>query len=275
MEKPFFSIIIPTYNRLAFLETAIESVLKQTFKDFELLIIDDGSTDTTHDYIKKLQSKQIKYFFSKHSGVSSARNLGLKNAKGEFISFLDSDDWWDKDKLKITATYIEMFPDIKIFHTDEIWYRHGELLNQKKIHKKPDGTVFNKTLRICCISISTATIKKSVFKKIGAFDEEMPACEDYDFWLRVTSKYQVKLITKPLTLKEGGHPDQLSQKYPAMDQFRIYSIDKILQSGILNTEQKLLAITELKKKCRIYINGARKRNKLKKVNHFTEIMNQY
>lgn len=275
MPIPFFSIIIPTYNRFSLLQIAIDSVLQQTFQDFELIIIDDGSTDKTQDYISSLKCKCIKHLKQEHAGVSKARNLGINNAQGEFIAFLDSDDRFTENKLSLTFDYINRTSHISIFHTEEIWFKNGALLNQKKVHKKPDGMVFEQALLLCCISLSTAVIKRSVFKEIGIFDEKLPVCEDYDFWLRATAKYPVKLINEELTLKAGGHPDQLSKRYEAMDQFRIYSIDKIIQANILTETQKTYAIEELKKKCRIYIIGALKRNKLKEANYCTQIMNKY
>jgi len=275
MPTPFFSVIIPTYNRYEFLKTALDSVLAQTFCDFELIIIDDGSTDKTQDLVKGINDARINYLRQPHQGVSVARNKGITLAQGKVIAFLDSDDRFKKNKLEVTYNYITKFPNIKIFHTEEIWYRHGKLLNQKHIHKKPEGLVFNTALGICCISISTAAVKKELFDKIGLFDKNLPACEDYDFWLRATAKYPVKLIPKSLTLKEGGHPDQLSKKYAAMDKFRIYSLEKLLNAGILNKTQKIAAIQELQHRCTIYIKGATKRHKEKEVKYYQNLIKKY
>ena len=137
MKRPFFSVIIPVYNRASFLRVAAESVLMQTFSDYELLIIDDGSTDNTKETVKRFTGGAVKYIYQKNRGVSSARNKGVKKAKGEFICFLDSDDRWRAEKLEITQGYIKNNPSYKIFHTEEIWYRKGALLSQKIYHKKP------------------------------------------------------------------------------------------------------------------------------------------
>ena len=269
---PVFSVIIPTYNRDQFLKTAINSVLTQSFQDFELIIIDDGSTDKTKALIQNITDPRISYIFQKNKGVSSARNRGILSAKGELLAFLDSDDKFDPEKLAITYHYIKKFPQINIFHSEEIWYKNNVLLAQKTKHKKPEGNVFEKALTLCCISMSTAVIKKSIFNELGLFDQNLPACEDYEFWLRAVSQYPVKLIPTALTIKSGGHPGQLSQKYQCMDKFRIYAIDKILNSNLLNERQKQLAIEELKIKCAIYINGARKRNKLKQAAAMEDIL---
>lgn len=268
IKTPFFSIIIPTYNRIDFLTIAIPSVINQTFSDWELVVVDDGSRDKTKEYIDSLNNPQIKYIYQKNSGVSTARNTGIAAAKGKWICFLDSDDRFRSDKLQITYKYIQKYPDYQIFHSEEIWYRNGKLLSQKKHHKKTRGFVFEEAVKICFISISTVAIKQEIFKKIGVFDETFPACEDYEFWLRATAKYPIYLIPEYLTIKEGGHACQQSQKYPAMDKFRIDALIKILKSKTLTQEQAQTALTELKQKWKIYLTGARKRGKNEEINFY-------
>jgi len=269
---PFFSVIIPTYNRKDFLSIAIDSVLQQTFDDFELLIVDDGSGDGTRKLIKGITDNRLRYVRQQHKGVSAARNKGIRQARGKFICFLDSDDRFRRQKLEITHQYIKTYPRCKIFHTEELWYRSGKILPQKKYHKKPEKNIFENALRICCISISTAAIHRNVFAKAGLFDVKLPACEDYDFWLRVASRFPVKLIPNVLTIKEGGHPDQGSKKYPAMDTFRIYAIEKLIQRGSLNKKQRTVAALELKRKVAIYIKGAQKRQKFKEVERYQRLV---
>lgn len=271
---PFFSVIIATYNRARFLPIAVESVLTQTFADFELLIVDDGSTDRTRSLIERYTDARLRYIRQEQAGVSAARNNGVRQAQGSYIAFLDSDDRYRKDKLEITAAYIRDNPDYKIFHTEEIWYRNGQLLAQKGHHRKPSGNVFAQSLKLCCISISTAAIKRDIFEQVGHFDEQLPACEDYDFWLRVTARHPVLLISEYLTIKEGGHPDQQSKKYPAMDKFRIYALEKLLRSGRLDKGQYSSAYEELNAKCRIYRQGALKRNKTKEARYCRKIVQE-
>ncbi|MFH1771913.1 MAG: glycosyltransferase [Candidatus Omnitrophota bacterium] len=271
MDRPFFSVIIPTYNRAGFLKIAAQSVLSQSFDDFELIIVDDGSSDETKNTISSFPDKRIRYIHQPHRGVSSSRNNGVKEARGEFICFLDSDDRFVQRKLEIAKEYIEKHPEYKIFHTEEIWYRNGKILGQKIYHKKPTGWVFNNAVTICCIGISTSAVHKSIFKDIGLFDETMPACEDYDFWLRTAAKYPFYLINKSLTIKEGGHFDQQSKKYEAMDRFRIYALKKIIESGKLSRKNHEIAALELKKKCQIYIHGAEKRGKTSEANYYREL----
>ena len=260
---PFFSVIIPVYNRRDFLPIAIESVLKQTFSGYELIIVDDGSTDGTTKLLRSDLSriKSLIYMYQKHQGISSARNYGIKNANGNFIAFLDSDDRFCRQKLQIAYEHIQNNPGYKIFHTNEIWYKNGKLLPQKAYQKKPTGFVFKQVLKLCCISSSTVVIKKDLFKDIGLFDKNFPVCEDYDLWLRAASKHPICLISRALTIKEGGHLDQQSIKYPALDKFRIDAIHKLIVSNNLTKKQYSLACDEFKNKCCIYIQGALKRGK--------------
>lgn len=274
-QKPFFSIVIPTYNRKDFLKIALASVLKQTFSDYEVIVIDDGSTDDTKEIIKTLKNKNLRYFYQKNQGPAAARNKGIRAARGKFICFLDSDDRFCREKLEVTRQYIKKYPNYKVFHTEEIWYRNNRLLSEKKYHKKPTGQVFKQALKLCCISPSTTVIEKKIFSKIGLFDNNLPVCEDYDLFLRLTSKYSVFLIPKHLTIKEGGHPDQQSTKYPSIDTFRIYALKKILKDGDLNNADYSTAYQELKQKCTIYIKGASKRNKLKEANEYRQLITKY
>jgi len=274
MKNPFFSIVIPTYNRAKFLRIAIESVLKQTFGNYELIIIDDGSTDTTKAMIQNLyaNNKKLGYFYQKNQGVSKARNQGIAQSRGEFIAFLDSDDRFCRQKLEISHAYIKNNPQYKIFHTQEIWYHNGTILNQKHYQQKPTGLIFPNALRLCCVGLSTALINHQLFNEVGCFDENLPVCEDYDFWLRTTFKNEVFLIPHWLTIKEGGREDQLSKKYTAMDKFRIKSLIKILESGLLNNTDYNLAHTELKNKCSIYIQGALKRGKNNEIKNYRNMV---
>jgi len=275
MKNPFFSVIIPTYNRKDFLKIALDSVLNQTFINYEIIVVDDGSTDDTERIVMEIKNEKINYIYQKNQGPASARNKGIKKARGQFICFLDSDDRFCQEKLATTYEYIKKYPEYAIFHTDEIWYRNGCLLSEKKHHRKPSGKTFGQALKLCCISPSTVAIEKGVFQEIGYFDEQLPACEDYDLFLRISAQYPILLIPVALTIKQGGHNDQQSKKYPAMDRFRIYAIDKLLRYNSLRKDYRLLALDELKNKCRIYKNGALKRNKTKEAEYCGQLVDEW
>ena len=255
------SVIIPTFNRKKTLERAIQSVMNQSLSPFEILIIDDGSNDGTEEWIKE-NFQNIKYIYQNNHGVSSARNIGIENAYGEWVAFLDSDDEWLPNKLYEQVKAIESNPEMKFFHTNEIWIRNGVRVNQMKKHKKYGGYIFEKCLDICKISPSSVLIQKEVFDNIGIFDESLRVCEDYDLWLRITSKYPVVFLDIPLIYKYGGHADQLSKVNDGIESYRIQSLEKIIKSGFLSDEQKVMAVNALVNKMKIYSKGLEKRKKL-------------
>jgi len=259
---PDVSVIIPTYNRADYVCEAVESVLSQIYQDFELIIVDDGSTDNTRERLEKY-SKRILYVYQENKGVSFARNKGIELSSCPYICFLDSDDIWTERKLEIQTGIMKSNPDIHISYTDEIWIRKGVRVNPKKKHRKFAGDLFEKSLELCIISPSSVMIKRDLFEKTGFFDEELEVCEDYDLWLRITKDYPVCFINKPLIIKRGGHPDQLSHKYWGNDRFRVYAIEKIMYGGFLTSEQKKQALNELIRKCEILAQGFHKRNKFK------------
>ena len=255
------SVIIPTYNRKKTLARAIQSVINQSLSPFEILIIDDGSNDGTQEWVKE-NFQSIKYIYQNNRGVSSARNIGIENANGDWVAFLDSDDEWLSNKLHEQVIAIESNPKIKFFHTNEIWIRNGVRVNQMKKHKKYGGYIFEKCLDICRVSPSSVLIQKEVFDNIGVFDESLRVCEDYDLWLRITSKYPVVFLDVPLIYKYGGHADQLSKVNDGIESYRIQSLEKIINSGFLSDEQKVMAVNALVNKMKIYSKGLKKRKKL-------------
>ena len=266
MEHPFFSVIIPTYNRRHFLKIAMESVLGQDFTDFELIVVDDGSTDGTKEMIQDYlggrgqgEGGRVKYFSQENKGPAAARNRGVRESQGEYLCFLDSDDRFMRFKLSVTAEYIRRFPDLRVFHTEEIWYRDGKYLEPKGEHRKPEGWCFEQALRLCCVSPSTVVVHRSVFDTVGFFDESFLSCEDYEFWLRVLHRFPIKLIPQFLTIKDGGRRDQQSQKYFGMDRFRFAAIEKIIPR--LSGDQRRAALQMLIEKGTIYYQGAIKRKK--------------
>jgi glycosyltransferase involved in cell wall biosynthesis len=274
------SIIIPTYNRAQNVEEAIQSVLEQDYfhpnredGTYELLIIDNGSTDETKRIIESFGSR-VKYHFLGERGVSRARNFGLSLARGKFIAFLDSDDLWKEDKIRIQMSVMNNLPQTMICYTEEIWIRNGVFVNPRKKHKKYSGWIFNKVLPLCLLSLSSALFRKEVFDEVGSFDEDLPACEDYDLGIRLAHRYPFHLITKPLIVKRGGHPDQLSQKYWGMDRFRIKSLEKALGLN-LSPQQEELVRREIVTKCQILISGFRKRSNLEEAERYKKILEKY
>ena len=254
------SVIIPTFNRAGTLKRAIESVLRQTLQPYEVIIIDDGSNDGTKELVS-YSYPSIKYIYQVNKGVSSARNVGIKYANGDWIALLDSDDEWLPSKLDSQVKAIRANPAIEFFHTNEIWIRNGVQVNQMKKHKKHGGFIFEKCLDMCRISPSSVLIKKDIFDNIGMFNESLKVCEDYELWLKITSKFPVFFLDRPLIIKYGGHNGQLSNVSDGIEFHRIQSLKKILKSRILNKNHTSLIIKTLIHKSKIYANGLEKRGK--------------
>ena len=277
--NPEVSVIIPTYNRDWCLERSVQSVLNQTFKDFELIVVDDGSTDSTQEKLKGYSQITL-LSLKNNSGVSSSRNMGLNIARGKYVSFLDSDDSWKPNKLEEQWQSMEQHPSAQACYTDEIWIRRGKRVNPKKKHKKYSGDIFRHCLPLCIISPSSVMLRASIFEEIGFFDEDMLVCEDYDFWLRLTSRYQVKYLETPLIIKYGGHADQLSQKFWGMDRFRVYSLEKLLREKTLVNEKRKWVLEMLIEKCSILETGYSNRGKFDEsemygqaVKHYLQLLN--
>lgn len=273
LENCKVSVIIPTYNRAWILKKAIDSVLSQNFKNFELIVVDDGSTDDTQDLLKDYQEK-VYVIHQENRGVSAARNKGIKKASGDLIAFLDSDDAWLPEKLSIQVDFFKTRPDALICQTEEIWIRNGKRVNPKKKHKKPSGMIFEPSLALCLVSPSAVMMRKSLFEKIGLFDENLPACEDYDLWLRIGCTHPIYLIDSPMLIKRGGHEDQLSRSW-GLDMYRIQSLQKIIDSGKLKQDQYIASTSMLIKKCQIYAEGCRKRGKGKEAEYYLKLAQRY
>ena len=253
------SVVIPTFNRRNLLKRAIHSVIKQTIEPREIIVIDNGSTDQTYQMVSSL-FPDINYFTEKKRGVSAARNKGIIESKSKWIAFLDSDDTWEPKKLEKQLEFSLLNQNkYRLIHTDEIWYRNNKFLNQLNKHKKSGGDIFKNSLKLCCISPSSAFVNKQVFNDYGLFDENLEVCEDYDMWIRITSKEEVGFLDSPLVLKYGGHSDQLSKKFWGMDRFRIEALEKNLKNKCFTKIQKKIVLDILIEKLTIVSNGAQKR----------------
>lgn len=274
------SVIIPSFNRAAFLSEAIQSVFDQDYfavnnpKDlYELIVIDDGSFDNSKEIVESFGDR-VKYQFQANKGISASRNLGLNLAQGDYVAFLDSDDLWKKEKIKIQMNFMKHHPKAKVCYTEEVWIRRGVCVNPMKKHRKYSDWIFDKVLPLCLISLSSALFKREVFNEIGNFDEELPVCEDYDFGLRVAQKNPVYLIPEPLIIKRGGHDDQLSRQYWGMDRFRIQALEKALHLD-LTPHQEILVRQEIVRKCHILIKGFKKRDKHCEAKKYLKLLEKY
>ena len=269
------SIIIPTLNRIKYLPRALDSALNQTYKASEIIVVDNGSSDGTLELLKE-KYPLIRLLEEKKVGVSAARNKGIISSNFDWVALLDSDDAWDIRKLEIQKNALQSSSkNYKLVHTEEIWMKNNIKINQMKKHQKFGGYIFEKCLPLCCISPSSVLMQKSIFNQVGYFDENLPVCEDYDLWLKICSNERVLFIDQTLTLKYGGHKDQLSKSYWGMDRFRIKSIENLVLNCDLKSYQKHMAINTLIKKLKIIINGAYKRKNYSIINEYEKKLNYW
>jgi glycosyltransferase involved in cell wall biosynthesis len=254
------SVIIPTYNRAAWVVEAVASVLTQTYGDFEVLVVDDGSTDATATALASCGGEVQVLRREDRRGVSAARNLGARAAAGDWLAFLDSDDLWLPDKLALQVEYMQAHSDLFICQTEEAWIRNGVRVNAPATCRKMAGEIFLPSLQRCLISPSAVLLHRRLFLDLGGFDESLPAAEDYDLWLRVAWRHPVGLLPESLVIKRGGHADQLSRQW-GLDRFRIRALMKLLQDPGLPPRYREAARRTLAEKCRIYAQGCEKRGR--------------
>ena len=199
--EPLVSVIIPAYNASEWIAETVESVLKQEYQNFEIIVVDDGSTDNTEKIVTSFGPK-INYYYKKNGGQSSARNFGIKNAKGKYIAFLDSDDLWFKQKLRLQVDLLEK-NNFKWAYTDGIAFDNStnEILfrfNNKS--KQYEGDILIKIFQSCFIPMPTVIVNKEVFLEIGYFNENhnFRNREDWEMWIRIAEVYPIALIPEIL-----------------------------------------------------------------------------
>ena len=275
MLKEFnISVIITTFNRRDYIDRAVRSVMEQSYPADEIVFVDDGSTDGTDEVVQQ-QFPRIRYIRQDNCGISSARNLGIEQSSGNWIAFLDVDDEWLPQKLERQVSALETNRVYRICYTNEIWIRRGRRVNPKKIHQKFGGDIFEKCLPRCIISPSSVIIHRELFHRFGHFDTNLPACEDYDLWLRICTFLPVLYLDEPLILKYGGHEDQLSRKFWGMDRFRIKALEKIVADNRVDKAKRAAAVRMLLEKIDVYLTGARKRKKKEDVAVYEEKKSRY
>lgn len=195
---PTVSVIVPTYNTIAYLPDALESILKQTFEDFEILLVNDGSTDNTEQWAKQLTDPRIRYIFQENQGLSAARNTGISEAQGQYIALLDADDMWEPTKLEQQVAYLERRPDIGMVHT---WISFIDEKGQStgRIWKtQAEGWALPSLLQRNEVAVLSVLVRRECFAQVGDFDITLRSLEDWELWLRLTAQYPIGLIREPL-----------------------------------------------------------------------------
>ena len=232
LQEPKISVIIPTYNREKQVNIAIDSVLNQDYIPHEIIVVNDGSSDTTahrlDHYARGIDGIGFQAIHHRsQEGVSAARNTGVKHSSGDWIAFLDSDDYWESSKLDDQVSYLEHYPFYHILQSEETWIRNGKFVNACKHHKKPCGWAFDESLLRCLISPSSVLLSKTLFETVGGFNETLMACEDYDLWLKILRHLPVGKSNEKNLIKIGGEDDQLSNT-PLLDWYRVLSLQQLL-----------------------------------------------
>lgn len=267
------SVIIPSFNRIRTLVRAIESVLNQHSTVDEIIIVDDGSEDDTAALVSQ-DYPNIKLIRQTNQGVSAARNTGIRQARFEWIALLDSDDSWLPEKISVIRQAQQQYPEYRLFHSDEIWIRNGVRVNPMKKHGKNGGWIFESCLPLCIISPSAVVLQRSLLHTTGYFDESLPACEDYDLWLRICHAFPVHYIEHALIIKYGGHADQLSRRYWGMDRFRIRSLYALLQQQNLRQNYQSAVLSTLITKLEVLLKGAEKHDNQEVIAEFSPMLEQ-
>ena len=257
------SVIIPTHNRLSFLKAALKSVFEQSYKIHEIIVVDDGSTDGTAKYLSK-NFPTVSVICQKNQGVSSARNNGIRQATGEWIALLDSDDRWLPEKIEKQVGFLFQNRSYRACQTMEKWIRNGNHVMPPKYLEKSENGLFQRSLQRCIICPSSVILHSTLFDEIGLFDESLPLCEDYDFWIRLLLENKIGLIEELLVIKNGGHCDQLSRSSWGLDRYRIQSLEKLLVVENLDKVREKMVLETLIEKINLTIHGFQKHNKKRK-----------
>ncbi|MBI3782604.1 MAG: glycosyltransferase [Deltaproteobacteria bacterium] len=265
------SVIIPTYNRSAMVVEALRSAVAQSAPAHEVIVVDDGSNDDTLAVLQRESAKDVHLIRRANRGVAAARNLGVARSSGDLIAFLDSDDLWLPDKLATQTAFFATHPEAMICQTEEVWIRNGVRVNPRTYHHKPSGDVFDASLERCLVSPSAVMMRRALFEEIGGFDESLPACEDYDLWLRIARSTLIWRLDAALVIKRGGHADQLSRRHWGMDRFRVATLVRLLCEGGLSETQSNAVGRVLRDKCRILANGASKRGRDEEAERYSSL----
>lgn len=232
---PQFSIIIPVYNKETFIGSTLQSVLNQTYQDFEVLVINDGSTDESEAKIKEFSDRRIKYYLTENKGVSAARNLGLEVATADFVTFLDADDRWKPDFLMEMWDSIQAYPEQKIHAAAiEVETENAVFPAQYSIVRSAPRMVvnyFDASLKTTAICTSCAAFSRSVFKEVGNFDEQIKSGQDTDMWIRLGLHYPV-VFTFKILARYVYDPNSLSKRKEYLNQKMNFSkFDEVAKSN--------------------------------------------
>jgi glycosyltransferase involved in cell wall biosynthesis len=239
---PRVSVIIPTYNSGAMVRDAIQSVLAQTYSDFEIVVVDDGSTDNTESVVRQF-SRRARYFKQENQGVSTARNVGIRKSVGEYLAFLDSDDLWSPEKLAEQVPLLDCDPELGLVYSDWALASDQGIIQTSYLRDLPcrSGYVFDDLIQSGFILTSGVVVRRACLEAAGDFDKSLAIAQDYDLWLRISYRWKVALVNKPLLIKrscDGSLSSDLTKT--AMERIALYK--KVLRDipGMTERSRKLV-----------------------------------
>jgi len=255
------SVVIPTRDRAELVRRAVDSVLAQTHAALDVVVVDDGSVDDTRAKLDQVRDPRLRVLaHDRPRGVSAARNTGLAAARGDYLALLDSDDAWLPAKVERLLGFARQ-RGYAICQNQEIWMRGGRRVNPGLAQRKMDGCFFEAALERCLVSPSSVLFTRGFLETVGGFDESLPACEDYDLWLRGLLRYPVGLLDEWLTVRYGGRSDQLSASFVGMDLFRIRSMVQLLGRPDVTDWHRDCIKKELQRKAALYVRGCLKNDR--------------
>jgi glycosyltransferase involved in cell wall biosynthesis len=230
---PKVSVIIPAYNAMNYLPETLKSVLEQTFTDFEVLIVDDGSSDNIREWVSQVTDPRVKLLSQKNQGASEARNTGIKNSCGEYIAFLDADDLWEPTKLAKQVSCLEENPAVGLVYTWTALIDEQGISTGRVFVNNAEGEVWTKLIMHNIIECgSVPMVRRCCFETVGVFDHQNLGSyvEDWDMWLRIASRYPFKVLKEPLVYYRQ-HPKNISKNWKAMEKGFIVVIEKAFKSA--------------------------------------------
>ncbi len=241
---PIISVVITAYNGEKFIKEAVDSVLNQTFNDYEIIVVDDGSSDKTQSILKEYKNK-IRYFYQNNAGTASARNCGIREAKGEYIAFLDQDDIYLPNKIEKCLDYFRLHKECGLVYSDMfVADQDGKAIYNWLTTKKyfSEGYIYENLLRECFFCPSAAVIRRDILVAVGGFDKEIRGTEDYDLWLRIARHHKIGLVKEPL-VKWRSHDSNTSRNMLLMNE------------NLIEVYKKQLLYKDLNKRCVRIIKG--------------------
>lgn len=209
---PQVSVVIPAYNSMAYLPDTLDSVLKQTFTNFEVLIINDGSSDNIVEWASKIIDPRVKLISQANQGASVARNTGIINAQGEYVAFLDADDLWEPTKLEKQVNCLDENSQVGLVHTWMLLIDRENKPTGRVMKSTVEGNALHRIIERNSIACSSAMVRRSCFEDLGLFDISLHFAEDWDMWIRIASGYQFTVIKESL-IRYRQHPNGKSKKY--------------------------------------------------------------